>query len=1443
MGSAGISSGAYGNLNRFSLRADIGRHSVAAGGWVPTDEQELTEAVLEDQQDAEKLKEIAATRERRKKQFDKIDRNSILTVGEKASLAGAALDAGVETYARRMAQRLKAAGVPQPTVEVRFTDLTVATDAVIGSSALPTLPNSVKEPFAKLMPSASKRKKIHVLKSVTGILRPGTATLVLGPPGAGKTHLLRTLSGRLKTDELNKVEGEITYNGHRLNEFVVERTSAYIDQVDLHLPTLTVRQTLDFAARCMGEGALPTLLKECREKEQEVKARGGRVEFDPELDHIMAAMASDKQRLYTELIIRLLRLTNAADTVVGDALLRGISGGERKRVTSGEMMVGPVTCFFMDEISTGLDSSATFAISQACVHFAHILQRTMVIALLQPDPQTYDLFDDILLLSEGHIIYHGPRPEVMKWFNSLGFSCPEKKGIADFLQEVTSPKDQLVLRTDQSAAGVYMPVSEFDKAWRGSEAFRATLAALQQPYDKSRSHPLALAKTRYAISGYDALKANIWRHRILQKGDITIIGYRVIQGVAMGFIVGTCFFQRGSQSVNDGVQVLGVLYYSCMYMILDSVPEVAITLERKDVFYKQRNIFMFPAWSYAVPLTLMDLPILLLEVLPYTILVYWIAGFAATAGQFFLFVLIHYLTIVYADSMYRALGAASPDLVVGNSLSSFILLITLLTSGFTIIKSDIPGWWIWAYWINPYAWGLRALSINEFHSTKWDTDVNNLDGTNGRLGSVMLQLYDVQQGFGWVWAGVGFLLGIFALMAVLPVLSLTYLHPPKHRMTISEEDPEEAAKAEAPKVAVEMKDGEAAAASTGTAIGNGASHANGAEKKGDDEAALPFEPMALVFRDLQYFVPKPGDTSKELQLLKGIWGSFKPGVLTALMGASGAGKTTLMDVVAGRKTGGRIGGDILVNGHPKVQATFARVMGYVEQSDIHSPQTTVGEALAFSALLRLPGDVSRKRKLAFLEQMMRLVELENLRNALVGIPGETGLSVEQRKRLTIAVELVANPSVIFMDEPTSGLDARAAAIVMRVVGNISRANRTVVCTIHQPSTEIFEAFDQLLLLKRGGWTVFFGLLGDESSQLLHYFDKFDGMPPFEKGSNPSVYALEITGGFVPIKGNLDFAEIYTKSQEFAATKAEIDQLATPPPGSQPLSFKTAYAAGFLAQYRECLLKYFITYWRSPTYNMNSRFGMSIIIALVLGTLYLRKGNETSSFTQINNVIGAIYLFAMFLGYQNCLSVQPVISFERAVYYRERAARTYAVLPFSLAEATVEIPYLAVQTILFSVIVYWLMGFPSSASNFFFFLLVVFLNNACFTFVGELLVHVTPNVQLASVLSAGIMGIWKLFAGYIITQPDLPRPWLFALYGNPLTYVLYALSVKFWGDVDTELFYGDTPYTVKTYLEDVYFYHKNSKPGMWGCVGVLFGWIVVFRVGSFLALRFLSFQSR
>ncbi|GFR39611.1 hypothetical protein Agub_g73, partial [Astrephomene gubernaculifera] len=393
-----------------------------------------------------------------------------------------------------------------------------------------------------------------------------------------------------------------------------------------------------------------------------------------------------------------------------------------------------------------------------------------------------------------------------------------------------------------------------------------------------------------------------------------------------------------------------------------------------------------------------------------------------------------------------------------------------------------------------------------------------------------------------------------------------------------------------------------------------------------------------------YDVLDPSDKSKKLRLLSDVSGVFRPGVLTCLMGASGAGKTTLMDVLAGRKTEGFTEGLQVVNGQPKRMSTFARLMGYVEQQDVHCPHATVEEALIFSARLRvapgvLPPTPGALR--AFVRRMMEVVELEPLGGRMIGMGGGMGgLSTEARKRLTIAVELVSNPSVVFMDEPTTGLDARAAMLVMRAVRNTVSTGRTVVCTIHQPNREIMDYFDELLLLKPGGRVIFFGPLGPRQSELVAHLSGVPGVPSYEPHMNPANWMLEVTSPAAEAEMGMDFATIWAESEGArtaerliqshmgtAAASSPRDRLTAAPEGDVESAATTATAAAagstegttaaaaaaasasldrcsqpLHVQLRVVLGRALLAQWRNTAYN-GMRLGITLGLGLVLGTLY------------------------------------------------------------------------------------------------------------------------------------------------------------------------------------------------------------------------------------------------
>uniref|UniRef100_A0A453KMS5 ABC transporter domain-containing protein n=1 Tax=Aegilops tauschii subsp. strangulata TaxID=200361 RepID=A0A453KMS5_AEGTS len=971
-----------------------------------------------------------------------------------------------ERFLSKFKDRVDRVGIQLPTIEVRYDNLNVEAEAYVGSRGLPTILNTyanVLEGLANALHlTQNKKRKISILHNVSGIIKPHRMTLLLGPPGAGKTSLLLALAGTLPSSL--KMSGDIIYNGHTMDEFVPRRSAAYVSQHDLHMAELTVRETVNFSAKCQGIGHRFDLLMELsrREKEENIKP-------DPEIDIYLKAAATGEQKaeVVTNHILKVLGLDICADTLVGNNMLRGISGGQKKRVTTAEMLVTPGRALFMDEISTGLDSSTTFQIVNSIRQTIHIIGGTAVIALLQPAPETYELFDDIILLSDGQVVYNGPREHVLEFFKSMGFKCPERKGVADFLQEVTSRKDQGQYWINSDETYRYVPVKEFAEAFQSFHVGQAIKSELAVPFDKNGSHPAALKTSQYGASMKELLKANINREVLLMKRNSFVYIFKATQLTIMAIIAMTVFLRINMHhdSVTDGGIYMGALFFGILMIMFNGLAEVGLTIAKLPVFFKQRNLLFFPAWTYTLPSWLIKTPLSLLNVTIWVGITYYGIGFDPNVQRFFRQFLLLFLMNEASSGLFRFIAGLARHQVVSSTLGSFCILIFMLTGGFVLARENVKKWWIWGYWISPLMYAQNALSVNEFLGHSWN---KTIPGFKEPLGNLVLKSRGVFPDTKWYWIGAGALLGYVLLFNILYTVCLTFLDPfDSNQPTVSEETL---------KIKQANLTGEVLEASSRGRVNNNtedgsndestSNHATVNSSPGKKGMVLPFVPLSITFDDIKYSVDMPqeikaqGVAESRLELLKGISGSFRPGVLTALMGVSGAGKTTLMDVLAGRKTSGYIEGNITISGYPKKQETFARVSGYCEQNDIHSPNVTVYESLAFSSWLRLPANVDSSTRKMFIDEVMELVELSPLRDALVGLPGVSGLSTEQRKRLTIAVELVANPSIIFMDEPTSGLDARAAAIVMRAIRNTVDTGRTVVCTIHQPSIDIFESFDE-----------------------------------------------------------------------------------------------------------------------------------------------------------------------------------------------------------------------------------------------------------------------------------------------------------------------------------------------------------------------------------------------
>ena len=525
----------------------------------------------------------------------------------------------------------------------------------------------------------------------------------------------------------------------------------------------------------------------------------------------------------------------------------------------------------------------------------------------------------------------------------------------------------------------------------------------------------------------------------------------------------------------------------------------------------------------------------------------------------------------------------------------------------------------------------------------------------------------------------------------------------------------------------------------------------------------------LTWEGLNYDVPLKGGTTK--RLLSDIYGYVRPGELTALMGASGAGKTTLLDVLAARKNLGVISGEMLIDG-TKPGIAFQRGTSYAEQLDVLESTATVREALRFSADLRQPYEVPKEEKYAYVEEILSLLEMETLADAIIGDPA-SGLSVEERKRVSIGVELAAKPELLlFLDEPTSGLDSQSAFNIVRFLRKLSAAGQAILCTIHQPNSALFENFDRLLLLQSGGECVYQGPVGKDASTLLAYFaERGAHCPP---DMNPAEFMLDAIGAGIALRiGDTDWGELWRDSDEHAQIKHDIiamketriREIAT-----EPKLPEKEYATPLWHQMKVVSWRTHLAFWRSPQYGF-TRLYNQFVIAIITGIAFMNLNDSRSSLQyRVFVIFQATVVPALILA-----QVEIKYDLSRLIYYREAAAKAYRQLPFAFAMVCAEMPYTIICTVTFFLPLYYIPGFQTASSRAGYQFFIVFILEVFSTTLGQAIAALTPSSFISSLLNPFCIVIFALFCGVTIPKPQIPGFWRYWLYElNPITRLINGM---------------------------------------------------------------------
>lgn len=685
-------------------------------------------------------------------------------------------------------------------------------------------------------------------------------------------------------------------------------------------------------------------------------------------------------------------------------------------------------------------------------------------------------------------------------------------------------------------------------------------------------------------------------------GDKTTLYTKVFIIISNGLIVGSLFYGQ-PENTEGAFSRGGALFFSILFLGWLQLTELMKAVSGRAVVARHKDYAYYRPSAVSIARVVADLPVIFVQVVLFGIIMYFMTNLTVTASRFFIYLLFVYVTTIMLTALYRLFASVSPEIDTAVRFSGIALNLLVIYTGYVIPKTQLLSkyiWFGWMYWINPIAYSFEAVLSNEFSGRTMqcapeqlvpqgsgiDPAYQGCPIAGAQIGSTEVSgsayigtQYNYSRSH--LWRNFGVVIAFTVLYILLAVIAtelfdfsaggggaLAFKKSKRAKNQVKEAAP-----------ADEEKAGVAEDSSSSTKKEAGMGESGDSDKENEALEQITKSESIFTWRDVEYTVPYLGGEKK---LLNKVNGYAKPGVMVALMGASGAGKTTLLNTLAQRQSMGVVSGEMFVDGR-ELDGAFQRNTGFCLQGDLHDGTATIREALEFSAILRQDASVPRSEKIAYVDKIIDLLELNDLQDAII-----SSLGVEQRKRLTIGVELAAKPSLLlFLDEPTSGLDSQSAYSIVRFLKKLAHAGQAIVCTIHQPSSVLIQQFDMILALNPGGNTFYFGPVGENGKDVIKYFsERGVDCPP---SKNVAEFILETAAR--PVQGKdgkkINWNQEWRNSQQAKDVIQEIEGLKlsrskTQPEGKRKEQEKE-YAAPVGVQCTELLKRTFKQYWRDPSY--------------------------------------------------------------------------------------------------------------------------------------------------------------------------------------------------------------------------------------------------------------------
>ncbi|TMW61230.1 hypothetical protein Poli38472_013693 [Pythium oligandrum] len=513
---------------------------------------------------------------------------------------------------------------------------------------------------------------------------------------------------------------------------------------------------------------------------------------------------------------------------------------------------------------------------------------------------------------------------------------------------------------------------------------------------------------------------------------------------------------------------------------------------------------------------------------------------------------------------------------------------------------------------------------------------------------------------------------------------------------------------------------------------------------------------------------------EEKVILNDVSGYAKPGELLVIMGPSGAGKSSLLDCISGRKSG--VEGSITVNGAPWSKQ-LKRLTSYVMQDDLFYATITVREHLMFQAQLRMGKTHTVEEYTQRVETVMEELGLNKSRDTLIGGGAIRGISGGERKRLSFATEILTNPSLLFVDEPTSGLDSFMAETVVLQLQQIARDGRTVIATIHQPSSELFALFDKLYLVSDGS-AVYHG----KAAESVEYFGSLGHQCP--SFMNPSDYFMRQLVVMDKATDQVGVKRIERLKLEWKKNQISISDGVTPGENIVGVASDDAVyessRLGALGQILTITRRNLLCLARDPMALRINAFS-AIFLAVIVGLIFLQLDLNQKG---IQNFAGAIYFIVVNETFAAANPAFLAVPLEIPIVEREYNTGLYRLLSWYISRNISDLPTQILLPVLFFVPSYFLIGFGGGFDVYIAMQAILILTNSCAVGLGYMVSCLTRRVDIAPLVGLMLIIPFFLFGGLLLNFDDIPKYFIWIQYTSPIMYGNVAMMKIFWGQIDS-----------------------------------------------------------